>query len=684
MKRSNSSSSIILFRVVFAVAVSLGLARIARGQDAAFSASYPRGSIILNGNQWQSVGNNPPQSSFGFSNWTQMVTNPLIPSTGWTGGREPTLPITDGVTTSVWYQTPFFLPASAAVSGRRWFIDIGQIGHYAGIYINGVYAGENYGQYEPIEVEVTGLLNFNSSNTLQVYVHNADANYSRPGGITEPDCSTSVPNCGGNSYRPGTEVTSARNWVGITGDVKLAWRPSTYATVYTFASWRNQTVSALVSANGSGAVGASATVTDSSGTEILTLPYEPLSGGSVTLTANWPSGYSWWNIGHPSLYWMEVSLLDSEGQTVDVANVRFGPREAYVENGVYYINGQVPFLVGDFWKKADQDYIQMPNRPDELAFYFGQILENSGVNTVVEHWDPLSDTGLALADELGFAVIEEMYCDGATAGQDIVDSTSGWQSWMEEQAQNRMLALENHPSVVMMRPIDVVPKGIPKNRFLAAVKSAAAALDPQQLPWGDGSDITTYGTAFDAPVTDYNPTWISESPQNSMPQFIREIHGQVNGSGALPQWALWWTAALTSGGVGMVPTEVTMWTLHPWTPSWKYGGSGAGVQMASGSGGVPNFQTRVWTPSAVSSAWQAYGFGFNGETVPVQGSYFASGMSQTLNSAAFLLFPGGEPVGVLADSAGANFNPLLTGPATLDWGDSTGDHQSTVTVPALP
>ncbi|HXJ97150.1 MAG TPA: glycoside hydrolase family 2 TIM barrel-domain containing protein [Terriglobia bacterium] len=683
MNHSNSSTHGIFFRIFVAFSLLLSFTRALRGQGAAFNASHFRGSIILNGNQWQSVGNNPPQSSFGFSDWTQMVTNPLIPSTGWTSGRVPTLPITDGVTTSVWYQTPFFLPASAEVSGRRWFIDIGEIGHYAGIYINGAYAGENYGQYVPIEVEVTGLLNFNSSNTLQIYVHNADANYARPGGITEPDCSASVRNCGGNSYRPGTEVTSARNWVGITGDIELVWRPSTYATVYTFASWRNQTVSALVSANGSEAVGASAMVINSSGKKVLTLPYEPLSGGSVTLTANWPSSSPWWNIGHPTLYWMKVSLLNSSRQTVDVAGVRFGPREAYVESGTYYINGQVPFLVGDFWKKADQNNIDMPNRPDELAFYFGQILENSGVNTVVSHWNPYSETALALADELGFAVIEEMYCDGATAGQDVVDSVSGWQSWMEGQAQSRMLALQNHPSVVMMRPIDVSPDGIPRITFLAAVKSAAEALDPQQLPWGDGSDIAWYGTGFDDPVSDYNPTWISEPPQNSMPQFIKEIHGQVNGSGALPQWALWWTAVLTSGGVGMVPTEVTMWTTSTWTPSWNFGGSGSGVQIASGSG-APNFQTRVWTPSVVSSAWQAYGFGFNGETVPVQGSYFASGMSQTPNSAAFLLFPGGDPVGVLADSAGANFNPLLTGTATLDWGNSAGDQRSTVTVTALP
>jgi hypothetical protein len=656
----------------------------ARGQDAAFAASNLRGSIVLNGNQWQSVTTNPVQSSFGFSNWTQMITHPLIPTTGWVSGRVPTLPMADGVTTSGWFQTPFYLPASANGSGRRFFIDVGQIGHYGAIYINGVYAGQNYGQYAPVEAEVTGLLSFNAQNTLQIYVHNADVNYARPGGIVEPSCTPPyLANCGGASYRPYAHTPAFRNWIAITGDVKLVWRPATYATVYTIPSWRNQTISALVSANGTGAAGASATVVDSSGNLVASLPFQQLSTGSATLTAQWPSTSPWWNIGSPHLYWMNVRLLDGSGAMIDLARIRFGPREAYVAGGTYFINGQKPVLIGDYWLPVDTNQIDVTNRPDELAFYFGQVLESSGANTIVEHWNPLSETERNLADELGFAVVDEMYCQGATAFEDEIDSATGWETWMEGQAQSWIVAQQNHPSVVMMRPIDVVPAGISQKSFFGLVKSAAKPLDPQNLPWGDGSDIAYFSSSFAASTSAYNPTWISEPPQNSMPQFIKELYGAVNGSGALAQWTNWWNATLTSGGNGMMAQSLYMWSGTPWTPSWNNGGSGLGVQPAK-AGGVPDFQSGKWTPSPESTAWAAFGFGFNGATTPVQGSYVATGMTQVANSAAFLISSGRDPVGVLADSVGAQFNPLFTGAATLDWTDGTADHESPATVSALP
>jgi hypothetical protein len=157
----------------------------------------------------------------------------------------------------------------------------------------------------------------------------------------------------------------------------------------------------------------------------------------------------------------------------------------------------------------------------------------------------------------------------------------------------------------------------------------------------------------------------------------------VNGSVALAQWANWWNATLTSGGNGMMAQSLYMWSGTEWTPSWNNGGSGLGVQPAK-TGGVPDFQSGKWTPSPVSTAWAAYGYGFKGATTPMQGSYLATGMTQIANSAAFLIESGKDPVGVLADSVGAQFNPLFTGAARLDWTDGTADHESSVTVSALP
>ena len=126
-----------------------------------------------------------------------------MPAHGWTHARVPALPITGGRTKAQWYRLNLEVPAMWAASGRRYYLELEKAGHYAAVFCNGQKLGEHYGQYTPVEIDLTPAFRPGQRNVLAVYVHDASGRFVRPGA----DIADSLV-C--NAYRPAAEQIEGR------------------------------------------------------------------------------------------------------------------------------------------------------------------------------------------------------------------------------------------------------------------------------------------------------------------------------------------------------------------------------------------------------------------------------------------------------------------------------------------
>ena len=677
MKQSNWTRPVVL-----AFCAALATSTLVSAQDLVSKAF--RTEISLNGN-WQ-YQLNKPQSP--------------IPTTGWSNARVPALPYTDG-TSSVWYQQNFYIPSSWKLTGRHYFVTLQQAGHYSAIYFNGTFIGDHFGQFSPNQAEVTNSVLFGQNNLVQIYVHKADTTYVRPGvNINQSTCPSNNPDCIGNAYRSAapTNEFAARNWVGLTGDITFSWRPTLYLSdVFAISSVRNLTLTADVSvagtARGGGTTTAQATVLDGS-TTVLTLPNRTVSNGTATLEASWTNPVFWGPIpyGQPKLYTLKTQLLQS-GVVVDTSYTQFGFREVWVSGTDVMLNGQKMWPVGNFFLPLDP--IRYVNDRREMAFLMW-VAESSGSNTFMSHWDDPGDTWLQLADEMGLLFVGSYFCDGRPQMQSMIDSVSGWTDWEVGTATNWVLARRNHPSIIMWRPMDVLPPGLSGGSVLPQIAAAVRAADPSGRPIADGSDVDAWGQSVTVQGNpnqcDNGSAYAARLAAETKPLFTKELFGGVGLSCSTTFFNIFYNDAYTGGGLGIV-TPQSIFQPKTFTPSW-FSISGIGNRPTTGQT-MPNWITRSWTATGYSTQfaglYESYFQPTLLDTSPTSGDYQASGLGTSLpNTAAFLL-PAtagqGEPIGVLIaqDGSGTAWF-VVPGTGTYQMVYTTGSkdviQNVTVTAPA--
>jgi len=596
----------------------------------------PRAEINLNGT-WGYI-LNQPQSP--------------IPTSGWTNGRIPALPLDDG-TASVWYQTTLNVPLTWTQTNPSYFLKLEKAGHYAAVYVNGTLMFEHYGQFSPFEVDVTSAILVGQDNLIQIYVHKADTTYVRPGvNVDQSSCPQSNPDCMGNAYRGSAPVVSQRNWVGLVGDVTFSWRPTeNISDVFVISSVRNLTLTAdlqVVGASPNATV--QATVLNGS-TPVLTLPPQPVVSGTATLEAPWSNPVFWGPApyGQPLLYTLQTQLLES-GQLVDTIYTQFGFREVWVDGTNVYLNGQKLWLVGSFFQKlAPIRYIN-DRRPQALMLY---ILEQSGLNMMESHWDDAGDPWLQLADEMGVLVIGAFYCDGRPAGQSEVDSASGWTDWMVSTTTEWALARRNHPSIIMWRPTDMLPEGVSQANVWPPIAQAVQAADPSNRPLADGTNVDTWYQDIQSPenpnVCDNGSELAAQLAQQTIPLFTREIYGNTNVSCLSTFADDFYQVSWDDGSVGFlagIPTYLSL----PITPNW-FSISGVGNRPTSPQS-VPNWMTGQFQLSSDSdwlgNLYQQYMQLPLLTTSPSSGDFQASGLPATGVQTVFLVSSDGvaNPYGV--------------------------------------
>lgn len=435
-------------------------------------AGLPRLLICLNGT-WESVLNGALEH---------------IPEAGWSALRVPAMPFaTHPPTTSIWYRQRVHISNEWVKPQRQFFLRLEKAGHYAAVYGNGQLAGKHFGQYTSFEADVTNALRAGQTNEIAILVHNASGPYVRPGvSLTDP--------MEGNAYRGATNQDYQRNWTGIVGDIFLGWRPVCHiSNVFVVPSVRKRRLQVLLEVEGVDPEAAGLTLRAAildNGEVIRQLPEAAVSeNGAVRLEADWPNPVLWGPdpYGTPKLYVLRTEL-ERAGEVVDRRFTRFGFREVWIEGRDVLLNGEKLWMIGTYFEKLAP--IQYLNDRHSQSLMLG-MMQAAGLNTLHGHWDGLGKTWLDLCDEMGMLVLGGFFCDGRPEIQSKADA--GWVDWMAATCREWVREVRNHPSIVLWRPLDVLPDNLLFQTWAIYVRMAEQVRrEDGTRPLADGSDVEAW------------------------------------------------------------------------------------------------------------------------------------------------------------------------------------------------
>ena len=623
--------------------------------------------------------------------WSYQVnqTQAQIPTSGWSTARVPEPPISDG-TTSVWYQHTLNIPSSWMVSGRSFFLKLEKTGHYAAIYWNGQLVASHFGQFSPFEAAVTPFV-VAGQNTIDIYVHKAAGAYIRPGVVNDQiSCPRGNPDCIGNAYRAYTLDVTARNWVGIVGDITFSWRPTeNLSDVFVQPSVRTWTLQAQIQVTGASPnATVQGTVLDGS-TPVLTLPPQPVTSGTAMLSAGWTNPVLWGPspYGQPKLYTMQTDLLEN-GTVVDSQYTRFGFREVWVSGKDIMLNGKKLWFAGMY--RSPLELIRYVNdRRPQGQFLF--IMESSGFNLLQWHWDDPGDPFLDVADEMGILVIGSFHCDGRPQIQSQVDDLAAWTKWMSSTAQEWILARRKHPSIIVWKPTDMAPPGVPRSA-MEQISAAAQALDSTRpfaalYPGNTAIDAWAQVVMHQDSTCDDGSYMTNLVANDAKPLMEKELGPYSLNTPCVSEFFdTFYQKGYLAGMSGMMANGVPLFNPQTFRPPWF---------SISGPGNRPTTETLLadWT-----SPWTAtpYSMQFEGlyqtyvqqpllQTSPTSGEYQASGLPPGAQTAFLAPVNGtvGIPEGILVAEDGSGtawFTVPQPGNYQLIYNPGTGDVITNVTV----
>ncbi len=297
-------------------------------------ADLPRAHICLNG-PWDTILDAPAAK---------------IPDSGWSSRRVPEMPIaTDPPATSIWYRRTLRIPAAWIVSGtapgRSFVLHFDKVGHYAAVYWDGVKLGEHFGQFTPFDIELPA--GKEADHQIAIFVHNSAGAYVREGANFDDPLI-------GNAYRGATDQDYQRNWIGIVGDIDLAWRPTQHIEdVFVTPSVRRHRLEAKVTTAGLAAGFTLRAAVLDDGKQVLAIDAQSVTANTpATLAADWRDPVLWGPppYGQAKLYTLRTELLKG-GKVVDREFTRFGFREVWIEGRDVMLNGKKLWMAGTYFGK---------------------------------------------------------------------------------------------------------------------------------------------------------------------------------------------------------------------------------------------------------------------------------------------------------------------------------------------
>ncbi|RJX69355.1 beta-galactosidase subunit alpha [Vibrio sinensis] len=242
-----------------------------------------------------------------------------------------------------------------------------------------------------------------------------------------------------------------------------------------------------------------------------------------------------WTAENPYLYYLFITLKDSQGNVLEVIPQRVGFRDIKIRDGLFYINNQYVMLHGV--NRHDNDHLKgravgMDRVERDLV-----LMKQHNINSVRTAHYPNDPRFYELCDIYGLFVMAET--DVETHGFANVGDLSritndpAWESVFVERAERHVHAQKNHPSIIMWSLGNESGYGCNIRAMYAATKAI------------DDTRLVHYEEDRDAEVVDVISTMYSrvqlmnyfgEHPHEK-PRIICEYaHAMGNGPGGLTEY----------------------------------------------------------------------------------------------------------------------------------------------------
>jgi len=340
-----------------------------------------------------------------------------------------------------WYRKHLELPAADA--GRKIFLDVDGAMSYAGVWVNGQFAGGWPYGYASWRVELTPFLKFGSDNVIAIRLDNPKQS------------SRWYP--GGGIYR--------NVWLVKTAPVRVAHWGTAVTTPE--VSEKSATVKIKVAVDNSSATDAAVMVKNeifeltAAGQRGKSIAAVSVDGLKIAANQSAPSesqitfaSPKLWSLEMPQRY-VVVTTVEQNGNVVDSYETPFGIRTAEftVDKG-FFLNGQHVKLNGvcdhhDLGSLGAAINVRALERQLE-------ILREFGVNAIRTSHNPPAPELLDLCDRMGFVVMDEAF-DCWAAGKNKNDYHVLYSDWHEQDLRALVRRDRNHPCVILWSSGNEVP-----------------------------------------------------------------------------------------------------------------------------------------------------------------------------------------------------------------------------------
>ncbi|MDL2281852.1 glycoside hydrolase family 2 protein, partial [Parabacteroides sp. OttesenSCG-928-G06] len=346
-----------------------------------------------------------------------------------------------------WYRKRF--TPENKLQGKRLFLHFEAIMGKSKIWVNGMFAGEHYGGYLPVIIDVTDLLEFGKENVIAVKTDNSDdpdypigkpqnlLDFTYFGGIyrdcwlvahndvyiTDPNYENEV--AGGGLFVSYDKVSEQSALVNLKAHIRNAGSRNRDVSVLFELRLPDETVVQSTSKKLSVRKGRAAHVVD-------------------RMKVSQPR---LWSPDSPHLYYLDVTVRDEKGNRLDGYRQRIGIRsiEFKALSGLW-INGK-PYQGKIMGTNRHQDFAVLGNAlPNSIQWRDAKKLRDAGMKVIRTHY-VIDPAFMDACDELGlFALVE----------------VPGWQFWSNkpifgervcDDIRNMIRIHRNHASLFFWEPI---------------------------------------------------------------------------------------------------------------------------------------------------------------------------------------------------------------------------------------
>lgn len=353
-----------------------------------------------------------------------------------------------------WYRKYFQTPTSAAGKAKRNVLYFEGIMGKAKIWVNGTLAGEHFGGFLPIVVDISDAMHPEEGaiNVVAVMADNSDDPSYPPG---KPQAQLDYCYFGG-IYRDVWLVTTNKVYITDPNQTDRVATGGLFFATTELSGNQSEAEAALrlnlandTRRNASGRVEYTLVGPDGKIAASKTQSYSVPAGGDRTLNTKMTvKNPVLWSPEQPNLYRLNVRVTDARGVAVDgfmqrvgIRTVAFDPEQGFVLNGKPYPHK----LIG---ANRHQDYAVVGNAlSNNLHWRDAVKLKAAGMEIIRNAHYPQDPAFMDACDQLGLFVIV---------------NTPGWQFWNDDpvfgervysDVRNMVRRDRNRPGVIMWEPI---------------------------------------------------------------------------------------------------------------------------------------------------------------------------------------------------------------------------------------